>query len=328
MKNRIVIITGANSGIGKAAAQIFAYAGYTVVMGCRNLTKGEHALQEIVAASKNKAVHLMQLDMSSMASISHFSKAYKEQFDKLDILINNASYFNHGEARRLSADDVEITFATNVVGPFLLTELLKDELKKSDDPRVLNASSNIIKHFFSPKKKIDFNNLTGQPAAGYKHSVYANYRDSKMALLMLNFKMAEDYKALGIAVNSLQINGARMSKETLLKFAPGWRFIARIQNLFFPPAEFMGTNYFELCTSDDFKNKTGKQFNHKLKSMRKGPENPKPKHIWGVGVYPAYAADQKTQERVWNLCADFTRDYLKSETYNASLQEQELVACA
>lgn len=328
MKNRIVVITGANSGIGKAAAQIFAYAGYTVVMGCRNLAKGEKALQEIVAASKNKAVHLMQVDMSSMASISQFCTTYKEQFDKLDILINNAGYFNHGEVRRLSADGIEITFATNVVGPFLLTELLKEELKKSDDPRVLNASSNIIKHFFSPSKKIDFDNITGKPTAEYKHSVYTNYRDSKMAFLMLSFKMAEEYKEMGIAVNSLQINGARMSKETLRKFAPRYRFIARIQNLFFPPAAFMGSNYFELCTSDDFKNKTGKQFNHKLKSMGKGPVNPKPKHIWGSQVYPAYAADQSVQDRVWNLCADLTNEYLESDTYSESLQEHELVACA
>jgi NAD(P)-dependent dehydrogenase (short-subunit alcohol dehydrogenase family) len=328
MKNKIVIITGANSGIGKAAAQIFAYAGYTVVMACRNLEKGEKALQEIVAASNNKAVHLMQVDMSSFASISQFCIAYKERFDKLDILINNAGYFNHGEGRRLSPDGIEITFATNVVGPFLLTELLKNELKKSDDPRVLNASSNIIKHFFSPKKKLDFDNVSGDPDAGYKHSVYANYRDSKMAFLMLSFKMAEEYKELGITVNSLQINGARMSNETLQKFAPRWRVIAIIQNLFFPPAEFMGNNYFELCTSDDFAKKTGKQFNHKLKSMKKGPENPNPAHIWGSQVYPVYATNKPVQDRIWNLCFDLTKNHLKSDTYSENLQSHKLVACA
>ncbi|MDO8897439.1 MAG: SDR family NAD(P)-dependent oxidoreductase [Bacteroidales bacterium] len=328
MKNRNVIITGANSGIGKSAAQIFAYAGYTVVIACRNLEKGEKALQEIVAASNNKAVHLMQVDMSSLASISQFCAAYKEQFDKLDILINNAGYFNHGEGRRLSADGIEITFATNVVGPFLLTEQLKNELKKSDDPRVLNASSNIIKHYFSPKKNIDLDNISGNPSVGYKHSVYANYRDSKMAFLMLSFKMAEEYRELGIAVNSLQITGARMSNETLRKFAPHWRIIARIQNLFFPPTEFMGNNYFELCTSDDFANKTGKQFNHKLKSMRKGPENPKPNHIWGSQVYPVYATNKSVQERIWNLCFDLTKKHLNSDTYSEDVQSHELVAFA
>jgi NAD(P)-dependent dehydrogenase (short-subunit alcohol dehydrogenase family) len=325
MKQKNVIITGANSGIGKAAALIFAYAGYTVIMACRNLKKGKMVQQEIMAASKNKQVHLMKLDTSSHKSIHEFVNAYKCSFDKLDILINNAAYFNHGEGHRLSPEDIELTFATNVAGPFLLTELLVDELKKSDDPRVLNASSNIIKHFFSPKKTLDLSNITGPLPQGHKHSVYATYRNSKMALLMLSFKMAEHYKEFGISVNSLQINGARMSKETLQKFAPRWRFIARIQNLFFPPAEFMGNNYFELCTSDDFALVTGKLFNHKLKAMKKGPAKPKPSHVWGSKVYPAYAASNSIQDKVWDVCNELTSNYLNKDQATFSKHNIELV---
>ncbi len=310
MKQKQVIITGANSGIGKAAAQIFAYAGYTVIMACRNLEKGKAAQKEIISKSKNEAVHLMKLDTSSLASIKAFSEDYKNRFDKLDILINNAAYFNHGAGHRLSPDNIELTFATNVVGPFLLTELLLDQLKKSDDPRVLNASSNIIKHFFSPHKTIDLDHITAALPAGYKHSVYVNYRNSKMALLMLTFKMAQHYIDLGISVNSLQINGARMSKDTLRKFAPRWRFIAHIQNLFFKPTSFMANNYFELCTSEDFALVTGKLFNHRLKAMKKGPVKPKLSHILGSNVYPLFAANETVQERVWNSCENLTRDYL------------------
>lgn len=310
MSEKLVIITGANSGIGKETALKFARTGYTVVMACRNLEKSKKVQDEIIAVSKNDNVLLMQLDMSSFESIKSFADEFKRKFSKLDILINNAAYFNHGEDYRLSADGIEITFATNVAGPFLLIHLLQEHLKKSDDARVLNASSNIIKHFFSPKKEIDFNNLQGITDSKYKHSVYTCYRNSKMAFLMLTFKMAGDFAKTEIKFYSLQINGARMSKETLKKFKPGWRFIARIQNLFFPPAEFMATNYFEICTSEKFSNKNGIHLNHKLEIMKPGPEKPSIKHIRGTEYYPAYAENEPIQNKIREFCQSATNNYM------------------
>jgi NAD(P)-dependent dehydrogenase (short-subunit alcohol dehydrogenase family) len=308
MGEQIVVVTGANSGIGKETALKFANAGDTVIMACRNLEKSKKVQDEIITASKNDNVFLMELDMSSFDSIKSFADEFKSKFSKLDILINNAAYFNHGEDYRLSADAIEITFATNVAGPFLLIHLLQNHLKKSDDARVLNASSNIIKHFFSPKKEIDFNNLQGITDSKYKHSVYTCYRNSKMAFLMLTFKMARDFTETGIKFYSLQINGARMSKETLKKFKPGWRFIARIQNLFFPPPEFMATNYFEICTSEKFKNETGIHLNHKLEIMQPGPEKPSIKHIKGTDYYPVYAENETIQNKIREFCRSVTNN--------------------
>lgn len=307
MKNSVqkhVIITGANSGIGKAASLQFAAAGHTVIMACRHVKRSQAVQKEIISKTGNNKVVLMELDASSMDSIRQFCQAFASKFDKLDILVNNAAYFNHGEDYRLSADSIELTFATNVLGPFLLTKLLMPQLEKSDDPRVLNASSNIIKHFFSPKKSIDFENLQGMRDPAYKHSVYVSYRNSKMALLMLTFKMAEVYKKAGIKTYSLQINGARMQKETLQKFKARWRLIAAIQNMFFKPAAFMARNYFEICTADAFKNQTGIHLNHKLEVMKPGPANPKPTDIWGTSVYPVYAENKAVQEQVWNWCSE------------------------
>lgn len=310
MKQQIVVITGANSGIGKAAAMKFAAAGYTVVMACRNLEKGKKVQDEIVRKSENHLVHLMELDMSSMVSIHSFCDRFKAQFPKLDILINNAAYFHHGAKYRLGPDNIELTFATNVVGPYLLTMLLSDQLKKSDDARILNASSNIIKHFFDPKKKIDFNVLEGEPNARKKFSVYIAYRNSKMALLILTFRLAALFKADGIKVNSLQINGARMSKETLARFKYPWRLIAHVQNLFFPPPEFMANRYFEICTSDKFKGITGKHFNHKLEIMVPGEENPGfirgIQQTIGAEKYPCYADRADVAEHVWERCRKWT----------------------
>jgi NAD(P)-dependent dehydrogenase (short-subunit alcohol dehydrogenase family) len=306
MKQKTVIITGANSGIGKAASLRFAKEGCTVIMACRNMEKSKRVQNEIVSVSKNNKIYLKEVDMSSFISIRAFCGEFKRQFQKLDILINNAAYINHGEKYKLSPDNIELTFATNVFGPFLMTELLLGHLKKSEEPRILNASSNIIKHFFSPKKQIEFDNLQGEMNKKKPHSVYESYCQSKMALLMLTFKMAEKYKDLGITVNSLQINGARMSEETIKKFKPQWRIIAYVQNMFFPSPEFMANHYFDICTLDKFRNITGKQINHKQEIMQSAPMNPKLKDILGASVYPLYAHRSDISDKIWNLCLTLT----------------------
>ena len=303
---RIVVITGANSGIGKSAAFQFAGEGYTVVMACRNLERSRPVLDSVKQASKNDAVHLMELDTSSFASIRTFSEQLRNRFPKLDILINNAAYFDHGAAYRLSPDNIELTFATNVVGPFLLTMLLKEHLQESDDARVLNASSNITKHFYSPKKEIDFDTLTGPVNEQKKFSVYTAYCNSKMALVMLTFRLAEVLKESAITVNALQINGARMSPETLKKFKWYWRIVAGVQNLFFPPAEYMAGRYFELCTADQYKRVTGTLFNDKGEIMEAAPENAGIQYTFRNTHYPSYAERTDIRDRIWSFCSEHT----------------------
>lgn len=307
---KIVVITGANSGIGKEAALMFAQHDFKVVMACRSIEKSQKVQEEIIKRSGNNDVQLMKLDTSSFESIKEFSEKFKKEYPKLDILINNAAYFEHGAKYKLNENGIELTFATNVVGPFLLTNLLHDSLKKSDDPRVLNASSNIIKHFFSPKKQIDFKNLQGVKIEGHKHSVYNCYRNSKMALLMLTFRMAQEYKESGVKFFSLQINGARMSKDTLKKFKMPWRLVAHIQNIFFPHPSYMANSYFEICTSEEYKAITGKHFNDKLEVMKVATENPAIKDILGTSVYPAYADREDIQDKVFKLCQKLTGDII------------------
>ncbi len=307
MKSKTILITGANSGIGLAASRQFAREGHTVVMACRNLERSKHVYEELVRTTGNKNVQLRQLDTSSQESIRSFCEALKQDFDKLDVLINNAAYFKHGASYTTNDDGIEITFATNVVGPFLLTRQLSDLLAKSTDPRVLNVSSNIIKHFFSPKKTIDFENLAQRSNIAPKHSIYVNYRNSKMALLLLTFKMADVYKEKQIKFFSLQVNGARMQKETLKQFAIPWRLIAYVQNLFFPPATFQANNYFEIGTSQRFENLSGVHINHKLMVMQTAPEKAKLSHIMGASHYPVCADNEELRERVWELCEQLVK---------------------
>lgn len=315
MEKRIVIITGANSGIGKAAALKFATEGYRVIMACRNIEISRKVQEEIIGLSHNESVELMKLDVSSFDSIQSFCVAYHKKYSKLDILIHNAAYANHGEKYRLSPDQIELTFATNVFGPFLLTHLLLDRLKKSDDPRILHACSNIVKHFLEPKRKIAFDNLQGEFKDKRPHSVYQMYCNSKMALLMLTFKMASEFKNDGIKVNALQINGAKMSKETLKKFKPWWRIIARIQNIYFPLPAVMGNAYFDICSSKEFQHTTGKLFNDKRGIMLSSVNQPSPltqvKQLLGSNVYPVYADNPNTIGKIWEISNELTKAYLK-----------------
>lgn len=310
MSTRTVVITGANSGIGRAAAHRFAREKHHVIMACRSLERSDPVHREVVQASGNERVELMQVDVSSMSSIRTFSEAVAGRHPVIDVLINNAAYVNHGAPYRLSDDGIELTFATNVLGPYLLTTGLADRLRRSDDARILNAGSNIVKHFFNPKLKIEFENLRGEMPDDPSFSVYKRYRDSKMALLILTFEMAERLDSEGIRVNALQINGATMSKEAIRRFSPKYRPIAHVQNLFFRPPESVAETYYWLCTAEELTGVSGEYFNHRGEIMRVGKENPglmdQIKQVVGASVYPRYAEQSDIAERLWSWCEEVT----------------------
>lgn len=308
MNQKIVIITGANSGIGKAAAMRFAKEGYNVVMACRNLEKSESVRQEIMNLTKNDHVDLMKVDMSSFRSIETFCTGFAEKYDKLDILIHNAGYFRHGEKEyQISPDNIELSFATNALGPFLMTRLLEEMLKKSEDARVLNACTTNIRHFFDPKRKIEFDNLQGELKGSKPYNSYKMYGDSKMAFLLLMFRIAKLYKnhGMGIKVNAIQIPATKLSKETMNKVKSGWRIAARVQNLYSASPESMADTYFHVCTSYEFKNITGKLINDKRQIMKPSHYKNTPfqavKQLSDQTVYPKYADQTENIDKVWSF---------------------------
>ncbi|SER68358.1 SDR family NAD(P)-dependent oxidoreductase [Salisediminibacterium halotolerans] len=310
MSGRTVVITGANSGIGLAASVMFAAIGDTVVMACRNPERGKTASEAVIEATGFSDVRMRLLDMASFQSIRDFGEAMREEFSHVDILINNAAYIEHGAPHRLSPDGIELTYATNVFGPFLLTEELRGLLKQSADPRILNVASNIIKHFFDEKKSLDFNVLRGEWPVEKRFRVYDQYRDSKMALVMMTFASADSLAADGIAVNALQVNGAQMSRATVKKFTRPWRIVANIQNAMLPPVQEMAANYVVLTTEEEYRGKTGRLYNHDRAEMISAPDNPnaweRVKQVSGAAYYPAYAENKAVQSRLIGLCEEFT----------------------
>src|SRR5688572_9302808 len=139
MNEKIYLVTGANSGIGKVTAKALAAGGAAVIMVCRNSDKGEAARDEIIRETRNENVSLVISDFSDLSQIRRLAAGVKAKYTRLHALVNNAGSYN-GE-RRLTVDGYETTFEVNHLGYFLLTVELLDLLKSSAPARVVNVAS-------------------------------------------------------------------------------------------------------------------------------------------------------------------------------------------
>jgi NAD(P)-dependent dehydrogenase (short-subunit alcohol dehydrogenase family) len=139
MDGKVVLVTGATSGLGAAAAEGFAKLGARVWLVARDRERAEATRDRIVARSGSDAVEIGICDLSRPASIREFARDFQSRSERLDVLVNNAGVLT--PERTLTDDGIEMTFATNVVGPFLLTELLLPTLRASVPARVINVSS-------------------------------------------------------------------------------------------------------------------------------------------------------------------------------------------
>jgi dehydrogenase/reductase SDR family protein 12 len=139
MDGKVAAVTGATSGLGLAAAEGFARLGASVWLIVRDRERGERARSEIVARSGSEDVQLGVCDLSKLASVRSFAGRFPGRVPRLDVLVNNAGAMT--QQRELSADGIELTFATNVIGPFALTNLLTPLLQRSAPSRIINVSS-------------------------------------------------------------------------------------------------------------------------------------------------------------------------------------------
>ncbi|XP_069003573.1 DHRS-12_like_SDR_c-like domain-containing protein isoform X1 [Embiotoca jacksoni] len=139
MAGRSFMITGANSGIGKATAMAVAKKGATIHMVCRSKDKAEEARADIVKETGNKEVYVHILDLSETKKVWEFAESFKRKYKALNVLINNAGSIM--SQRDVNAEGLEKSFATNVLGVYILTKSLIPLLEKSADPRVISVSS-------------------------------------------------------------------------------------------------------------------------------------------------------------------------------------------
>jgi NAD(P)-dependent dehydrogenase (short-subunit alcohol dehydrogenase family) len=200
MKEKICIITGSNSGIGKETAVSLAAMGATVVMVVRDQERGEKARREIIKQTGNNSVYLMICDLSSMDSIRSFAKEFKKKYGQLDVLVNNAgALFNK---RELTSEGFERTLAVNYLGPFLLTHELLDLLKASAPSRIINVSSGLAKNGQVDLDDLQSeNNFAGTKAySSMRAPVYSN---TKLMLMMFTYELDRRLKGSGVTVNVL-----------------------------------------------------------------------------------------------------------------------------
>lgn len=139
MAGKVVLVTGATSGVGLAAAEGFAQLGAGVRLLARSEERGERARAKIIGDTGNEDVRVVMCDLSELASVRRCAKRFVEESEHLDVLVNNAGVLP--DRRTLTADGIELTFATNVLGPFLLTKLLIPLLESSAPARIINVSS-------------------------------------------------------------------------------------------------------------------------------------------------------------------------------------------
>lgn len=170
MKNKVVIITGANRGIGKEAAKQIANLGAKVYMACRTLDSAYQARDEIIQQTDNQNVFVNHLDLASADSVQKFIESFRQKENKLDVLINNAGLWT--KSKKLNDINVEQTFAVNVLGHQLLTKLLIDELKNASPSRIINVAS----HFAGglDLDDINFEKRNYNETLAYKQTKQAN----------------------------------------------------------------------------------------------------------------------------------------------------------
>ena len=171
LSNKTVIVTGANSGIGKAASIQLAKLGAHVVMLCRNKERGEQAMQDVKAISNSDHVELLLVDMASQKSVRNAVDEFLSKHSRLDVLVHNAANFDHRQKKPVITEDgLENVFATNHVNIFLMTELLLDTLKQSAPSRIITVASKGLTTY--PFLDIDFNNLAGEKKFSMQHAYY------------------------------------------------------------------------------------------------------------------------------------------------------------
>lgn len=269
--DRICLVTGGTSGIGKATAHALASMGATTVMVARDRAKGEAAAQEVRRATANDRVEVLVADLSSQTSIRTLADAFRAEHDRLDVLVNCAGAFFR--ERRVTADGLEMTFAVNHLAYFLLTNLLIDCLRRSGSARVLNITA-------PATTKIDFDDLQAER----RYRPFTAFGASKVANLMFTFELARRLEGTGITVNA--VHPGRVRSNIMHEAPAPFRILTKLMS---GSPERAGAAIAHLATGQEFAGKTG-SFYRDGKEIRASAE----------------ARDAALQRRLWEVSEALT----------------------
>nr|CAD7260103.1 unnamed protein product [Timema shepardi] len=189
---KVVIVTGANTGVGKETVRELAARGAHVILACRDMDKCEKAREEIVLETKNKYLYCRECDLASQRSIRNFVKRFGKEQSKLDILINNAGVMRCPYTK--TQDGIELQLGVNHIGHFLLTNLLLTKLQVSAPSRIINVSS--VAHM---RGKINTKDLNSEN----NYDPGEAYNQSKLANILFTRELARRLQGTGVTVNAV-----------------------------------------------------------------------------------------------------------------------------
>jgi NAD(P)-dependent dehydrogenase (short-subunit alcohol dehydrogenase family) len=261
MEKKTCIITGSNAGIGKAAAIQIAAKGYHVIIGCRNLDRGKIAVEEIKSASKSIDVEMVLLDLASKDSIASAATMIQSKIDHLDVLIHNAADFDISRKKpERSPDGIETVWATNHLGPVLLTKLLMENLKKSSQGRIITIASKGL--VFHSGLKID---LYDPEFKNHKFSVSKAYYQSKLAQVMYTYWLKDELSDSKVTANCIRVTAVKIDISRYPNISNFGKFIYNLKSKSSISANKMAETYTYLATDPSLENSSGNYYDEKNK---------------------------------------------------------------
>ena len=272
-ERRIAVISGTTHGIGRVTARELAQAGFALLMLCRDLETASAVRDEIVAAVPLAAVEVLHCDFASLASVRACAENVRSRFGPISLLINNAGMVS--TRRKLSVDGYELTFASNHLGPFLLTGLLLDRMAVG--ARIINVASRA--HY---RGVMDLEQVT---AATTRYDPRAAYARSKLANVLHTFALARRLAGSEITANCLHPG------IVATHLLPRWvRLAQRLMNRVMFDAVRGARTTLHLALSKDVALISGRYFDEHQR----------------IQPASALANDPALQERLWTTSAQWT----------------------
>ena len=273
MEAKTCLVTGATNGIGKATAGRLAELGATVLAVARDRARGEQVAAEIRRRAPRARVEVLTADLSRLGQVRTLAAQDQDRYDRLDVLVNNAGVAKFH--RELTPDGLGVTFATNHLGPFLLTNLLLDQLKKSAPARVVTVSSDRHKQ----QRSIPWDDL--------EHRRECSYKASKLLNILFTYELARRLVGIGVTANCLSPGFVRTN---LGREATGaFRVFLRLARPFQSSPEAGAQTSVYLATSPEVAKVSGRYF-----------EKCTPAESSALSQDPAAA------ERLWQLSAQLS----------------------
>jgi len=275
MDNKIFVVTGATSGIGKALIEDLAKTGQAIVVVARDADRGSAVLNAITSATQNPNLDLQLCDLSVLSSVRNLAQILNSKYQKINVLINNASVYKR--KRVTTVEGFEEMFATNHLGPFLLTNLLLELLQAGVQE---NGSAHVLNITAPSTVQLDFNDLQSEK----KFNSLTAFGATKMANLLFTFALARRLENTGITVNAIHPGLARSS---LMK--ESFPLLRLFTWLISSPPQKVTENIVQPATASAYEQMSGK-FLHRGKEIEA----------------PEYAYDHEAQQQLWDASERLT----------------------